>query len=130
VFGDQLNAINISGIIVIFMGVLLYKVSLHLNHQRETLSADIEIDAEFSQVHGDDDYENESSPPKNFKRLQKNSDPDLSSMITMYEDEIGEKVCRDFTKINSRNASPNSSNRNLEVQGGGKIEDDDGLLLV
>jgi hypothetical protein len=126
VFGDQLNAVNISGIIVIFMGVFLYKVTLHINHnQREALSTDVESDAEFSQVNADD-YENEPPSPKNLKRLQKNSDPDLTLRFRI--DLEDEEVRRDLTNniaLRGR-SSPHSSNGNLEIDGG---EEDD-LVLV
>lgn len=130
VFGDQLNAVNISGIIVIFMGAFLYKVTLHLNHQRENVSAD-ESDAEFSQVHGEDDYDNEPASPRSMKRLQKNrnktSDPDLTLGFSVDDDLEDEDVVKGFSKTNlPRRSSPKTSNGNLEID----AEDEQELVLV
>jgi hypothetical protein len=89
VFGDQLNAVNISGIIVIFMGVFLYKVTLHINHnQREALST------------------------------EKNSDPDLTLRFRIdLEDEEVRRDLTNNIALRGR-SSPHSSNGNLEIDGG------------
>lgn len=114
------------------MGVFLYKVTLHLNHtQRDNIPADIESDAEFSQVHGEDDYDNEPASPRNIKRLQKNmnktSDPDLTLGFSLDDELEDEEVVRDFTKTKLRGrSSPNTSNGNLEID----AEDDEELVLV
>lgn len=125
-FGDELNAVNISGIIVIFMGVFLYKVTLHINHQRrDGASAEIDSgDAEFSQVLSDE-YENEVSP-QNLKRLQKNSDPDLALRFSI-DDEMDEDLRRELgasSQLRGR-SSPHASNENFEID-----DDEEDLVLV
>lgn len=132
VFGDQLNAVNISGIIVIFMGVFLYKITLHLNHmQRETAPGELESDAEFSQVHGEDDYDNEPSPRKELKRLQKTSDPDLTLCFRIDDEMEDEEVVRDGTNATLRGrSSPHSSNGQLDENMEMDMQDEEELVLV
>lgn len=131
VFGDQLNAVNISGIIVIFMGVFLYKVTLHLNHMKsENSSADSQIvGAEFTHVHGDDDYDNEPpSPNRMLKRQQKSSDPDLVLKFIIADDDSEEDIVRDTEespRLRGR-SSPNTSNGNLEIDD----REDSDLVIV
>ena len=120
-----MNAVNISGIIVIFLGVFLYKVTLHLNHKnRDAATGGIESsDAEFAQVQGDDDYDNEpASPVRSLKRLQKTSDPDLTLRFRI-DDEMDEEEEAQSGATATNNtlrgrSSPNSSNGNLEIDGG------------
>lgn len=110
---------NISGIIVIFFGVFLYKVTLHLNHKnRDAAAMGMEsCDAEFAQVHGDEDYDNEpSSPIQSLKRLQKTSDPDLTLQFRIDDEMDEEDVQRDKSNDGLRGrSSPHSSNGNLEI---------------
>ena len=131
VFGDQLNAVNISGIIVIFMGVFLYKVTLHLNHMKsENLTADSQTGAEFTHVHeDDDDYDNEPVSPSRVLKCQlKSSDPDLALKFIIADDESEEEdMIRDTESPRLRGrSSPHSSGGNLEIDDG---EDSD-LVIV
>jgi hypothetical protein len=48
-FGDQLNAINITGISIVFFGVILYKVVFHLEKaEREQGEAYLHVNARES----------------------------------------------------------------------------------
>lgn len=59
-FGDELNIINISGIIVVFMGVFLYKATLYFSRiDKETISDGAENESDFSRVTASDVYEDE-----------------------------------------------------------------------
>lgn len=84
IFGDELNVINVSGIIVVFLGVLLYKITL--------FSADKEVVAEdddngrFSRINSGDVYEDEPSSLRRSKIL-KNSDPDLALKYSIDDDD-------------------------------------------
>mmetsp|Transcript_9583 Transcript_9583/g.14784 ORF Transcript_9583/g.14784 Transcript_9583/m.14784 type:complete len:444 (+) Transcript_9583:95-1426(+) len=91
IFGDDLNVINISGIVVVFMGVFLYKATLLLNNAEKDISNEIESNPDFSRINSDDVYEDE--PPTsnslfNSKNREKNSDPDLALKFTI--DDIDE----------------------------------------
>lgn len=111
------------------MGVFLYKITLHLNHmQRETASGELESDAEFSQVHGEDDYDNEPSPRKELKRLQKTSDPDLTLRFSIDDEMEDDEILRDGTNNTTLRgrSSPHSSTENMEID----IEDEEELVLV
>lgn len=94
-FGDELNAVNLSGICVVFLGVFLYKATLLINQMDvETPSADIENDAEFSRVRMEDAYDNEGiSSERRSKRLHghKNSDPDLALRFRIDDDDEEEE---------------------------------------
>ena len=59
-FNDELNIINISGIIVVFMGVFLYKATLYFSRiEKETISDGAENESDFSRVTASDVYEDE-----------------------------------------------------------------------
>ncbi|KAL9181376.1 hypothetical protein ACHAXT_010181 [Thalassiosira profunda] len=83
-FGDNLNAINLSGIAVVFSGVFLYKVSLHLSKmetQEKEDHLDVEKNIQFTRVASSmDGYEDEPPLPHRLKRTrgEKNSDPDIA----------------------------------------------------
>eukprot|EP00985_Skeletonema_marinoi_P014783 scaffold7526_cov66-Skeletonema_marinoi.AAC.2 len=86
IFGDDLNVINISGIVVVFMGVFLYKAMLLLNNAEKDISNESESNPDFSRINSDDVYEDE--PPTsnslfNSKNREKNSDPDLALKFTI-----------------------------------------------
>ena len=114
------------------MGAFLYKVTLHLNHmQRENVSGDLETDAEFSQVNGEDDYDNEPPSPRNLKRLQKTSDPDLTLRFSIDDEMEDEDVVRDATNATLRGrSSPHSSNDSLNHNMEIDMEDEKDLVLV
>ena len=102
-FGDELNIINISGIIVVFLGVLLYKVALHINHiDGGDLSDDIEKNAAFSRVHSADVYENEPSPRRGRRSRGKNSDPDLVLRFNIDDDDMDEEILLDKAGLSLR----------------------------
>ena len=97
--------------------------------QRENVSGDLETDAEFSQVNGEDDYDNEPPSPRNLKRLQKTSDPDLTLRFSI-DDEM-EDVVRDATNATLRGrSSPHSSNDSLNHNMEIDMEDEKDLVLV
>jgi len=92
-FGDELNVINISGLIVVFLGVFLYKVTLHISKmEKETSSGNIQKDTQFSRI-ASDVYEDEPVPhrPKR-SRAGKNSDPDIALTFTIEDEDIDEEV--------------------------------------
>jgi hypothetical protein len=94
-FGDNLNIINVSGIVVVFLGVLLYKVTHYLSAEKESFTSDENDKSYFSsisQVDGSDVfvYEDDDKSPRHAKRLQRGklSDPDFAlSLIFDEEDE-------------------------------------------
>lgn len=96
-FGDDLNVVNISGIIVVFLGVFLYKVTLHLStvekeNSLTTSASDIEDSGHFSRISSSDmnfAYEEEVSPRRG--KRQKNSDPDLALMYKIEDDDIDDE---------------------------------------
>jgi len=98
VFGDNLNTINISGIVVVFSGIFLYKVTLHISktEQHNMDESEIESTANFSRVGESDIYEDEELP-KRIKRSMKNSDPDiaLSYDFDIDDDDEEELMARD-----------------------------------
>ena len=81
-FGDNLNLINVSGIIVVFLGVVLYKVTHYLsaeNERRRTIDESNKAKfSSISQVDGSEvfAYEDETSP--RVKRKDSYSDMLLS----------------------------------------------------
>lgn len=81
-FGDNLNIINVSGIVVVFLGVFLYKATLLLSsssEHKEDSMGDIENNSQFSRIssseNGEFAYEDEMSTRRAKAR---NSDPDLA----------------------------------------------------
>lgn len=85
IFGDQLNVINISGIVVVFMGVFLYKVTLHMNYAEKDISNENESNPDFTRINSNDVYEDEPPKTNSFlhKKSKKNSDPDLALKFTI-----------------------------------------------
>lgn len=81
-FGDDLNIINVSGIVVVFFGVFLYKVTLHLSKAEKEVDAG-ETDSVFSRVSSLDAYDDEM--PRRHKH--KNSNPDLALIYTIDDDD-------------------------------------------
>lgn len=88
-FGDELNAINISGICVVFMGVALYKITLVFTANEKETPVDnaSEMDNGFAPVHAEQIFAAEPDPygramgrALNGKSSEKNSDPDLALM--------------------------------------------------
>lgn len=97
IFGDNLNVINISGIAVVFMGVFLYKATLHLNNVEKDVSD--ESNPDFVRVNSDDIYEDEppiSNSLFNSRKTTKNSDPDLALKFTIEDDGIDEDALHDM----------------------------------
>ena len=96
-FGDNLNLINITGIVVVFLGVFLYKATLHLNREEKDVSE--ESNPNFSRIHSDDLYEDE--PPltsllNGRMKRKKNSDADLALKFTIEDGDIDEDVLHDM----------------------------------
>ena len=54
-FGDRLNAINISGIVVVNIGVLFHKATLHLSKTKDDATKKIEVDNKYVLCLSDDD---------------------------------------------------------------------------
>lgn len=81
-FGDDLNIINVSGIVVVFFGVFLYKVTLHLSKAEKEVDAG-ETDSVFSRVSSLDAYDDEM--PRRHKH--KNSNPDLALSYTIDDED-------------------------------------------
>jgi hypothetical protein len=83
-FGDNLNIINVSGIVVVFLGVFLYKVTHYLSAQKESSATDENDKSYFSrisQADGSDIFVYEDELPRRTKRQLsrgKLSDPDLT----------------------------------------------------
>ena len=92
IFGDNLNVVNVSGIVVVFLGVFFYKVTLHLGKmEKENLSNDENNTLNntlFSRISSLDGYENEPSMP----RRHKNSDPDIALTFKIDDEDIDEDV--------------------------------------
>lgn len=66
-FGDSLNAINIFGIFVVNIGVLIYKVTLHLSQSENDKCQKIEEDSQYCLCIGDDDYDVDSNNDFNYE---------------------------------------------------------------
>lgn len=62
-FGDSLNAINISGIIIVNIGVLLHKVTLPLSKSKHKEHQKIEEDSQYFLCISDDDDSNDDFIP-------------------------------------------------------------------
>lgn len=58
-FGDELNAINISGIVVVNIGVLFYKATLHLSKTKDKSTHKIEVDNKYVLCLSDDDCDDD-----------------------------------------------------------------------
>ncbi|KAL7535452.1 hypothetical protein ACHAXR_006492 [Thalassiosira sp. AJA248-18] len=89
-FGDDLNLVNVSGIVVVFFGVFLYKVTLHLSKAEEKdqiQSSDLENNTQFSRISSLDVYEDETIP-HNVKRVHKDSDPDIVLTFKIDDEDI------------------------------------------
>eukprot|EP00986_Skeletonema_menzelii_P007136 scaffold2763_cov155-Skeletonema_menzelii.AAC.7 len=85
IFGDALNVINISGIVVVFLGVFLYKATLHLNNSEKDPGTESESNRHFTRINSDDVYEDEPPTLNSLfsKKSKKNSDPDLALKFTI-----------------------------------------------
>ncbi len=62
-FGDSLNAINISGIIIVNIGVLLHKVTLPLSKSNNKEHQKVEEDSQYFLCISDDDDSNDDFVP-------------------------------------------------------------------
>lgn len=104
-FGDDLNLINITGIVVVFLGVFLYKATLHLNREEKGASEESISHPNFTRIHSDDLYEDE--PPSTSLyggKRKKNSDPDLALKFRIEDEDIDEDMLRDMnTDLMRRN---------------------------
>ena len=83
-----------SGIVVVFLGVLLYKVTHYLSAEKESFISDENDKSYFStisQVDGSDVfvYEDDNKAPRHAKRLQRGklSDPDLALTLIFDEED-------------------------------------------
>ena len=114
-FGDNLNAVNVSGIVVVFLGVFLYKATLHLSHVEKDVSE--ESNSNFTRIDSDDVYEDE--PPSNSLlkgRTRKHSDPDLALKFTIEDDDVDEDLLRDMNLMRRNNGT--SGNFELDGRNG------------
>ena len=84
-FKDQINSINASGIVVVFMGVFLYKASLHFS------KTEAEANTLFSRVTGNDLYEEEIIPHSHDER-QDNLDPNNAMSFTIDDEDNDEGI--------------------------------------
>ena len=102
-FGDQLNVINISGIVVVFLGVFLYKATLHLNNSEKDPSIESENNRNFTRINSDDVYEDEPPTLNSLfsKKSKKNSDPDLALKFTIDDFDEDEEVHDDLMRRNN-----------------------------
>ena len=116
-----MNIINVSGIVVVFLGVFLYKVSLHLSRsEKESDTSDAEKNTHFSRISSSDVsdivgdvfiYE-ENPSSRRGKRTTKNSDPDLALRFSiddeMDEDELMSSLegASPLRRTNTPNGSP------------------------
>ncbi len=84
-FDDNLNIINVSGIAVVFLGVLLYKVTLHISKAEISESWMSEEESKYfsrvslSDVSNDDFNYEEDVATRRGKRSR--SDPDIALML-------------------------------------------------
>ena len=116
-FGDDLNIVNVSGIIVVFCGVFLYKVTLHLsNSEKEnTLTNDTLGNGDgFLRISSGDmsdvfSPEGNVSPRRDYKK--RNSDPDIC--LSFRIDDIDDDVEDEALSING--TSPLRERGNFEV---------------
>ena len=81
-FGDNLNVINVSGIVVVFLGVLLYKITFHLaNSEKENkVTSATDDSSHFSRLSSSDI--NDSF----VQEKRKNSDADLALTYKIDDD--------------------------------------------
>ena len=116
-----MNIINVSGIVVVFLGVFLYKVSLHLSRsEKESDTSDADKNTHFSRISSSDvsdivgDVFIYEENPRRGKLTSKNSDPDIALRFSiddeMDEDELmssleGASPLR-RTNTNTPNGSP------------------------
>eukprot|EP00571_Detonula_confervacea_P007491 CAMPEP_0172316452 /NCGR_PEP_ID=MMETSP1058-20130122/28265_1 /TAXON_ID=83371 /ORGANISM="Detonula confervacea, Strain CCMP 353" /LENGTH=403 /DNA_ID=CAMNT_0013030761 /DNA_START=188 /DNA_END=1399 /DNA_ORIENTATION=- len=94
-FGDNLNLVNVSGIVVVFLGVFLYKVTYHLsNLEKANLSSDTENNTHFSRLSSNDIFIEENASARLGKRshVGKNSDPDITLTFKIDDEDIDEEV--------------------------------------
>jgi hypothetical protein len=97
-FGDNLNIINVSGIVVVFLGVFLYKVTHYMSAEKESNindEKDLSYFSSISQVDGSDIfvYEDDDNSPRRAKRLQrvKLSDPDLALSFRIDDEDFSDE---------------------------------------
>ena len=97
-FGDNLNIINVSGIIVVFLGVFLYKVTHYISAEKESTIIDEKDMSRFSrisQVDGGDIfvYEDENDSSRRAKRLHRGklSDPDLALSFRIDDEDLSDE---------------------------------------
>jgi len=125
-FGDDLNIVNVSGIIVVFCGVFLYKVTLHLsNSEKEnTLTNDTQGNGDgFLRISSGDmsdvfSPEGNVSPRRDYKK--RNSDPDIA--LSFRIDDIDD----DVEALSINGTSPLRERGNFEVDN--KDEESTGII--
>lgn len=101
-FGDNLNLINLSGIAVVFLGVVLYKFTLYFSRlEKENMSSDAQDKTHFSRISSLDDYEDE--PIRAKRSRHKNSDPDLALSFKIDDEDIDEDI---LMEMNGNGLSP------------------------
>lgn len=95
-FDDNLNVINVSGIVVVFLGVLLYKVTLHISKSDNSESWINEDDNKYfsrvslSDVSNDDFNYEEDVAIRRGKRSR--SDPDIALMLIADDIDLDDDV--------------------------------------
>lgn len=96
-FGDKLNVINVSGIVVVFLGIFLYKVTLHISktQQQGDVDGEIETTAHVAPTKYRDFYEDE---PLDGNGRDKNSRPD-STDYTIEDDGIDDDLIQDGSSL-------------------------------
>lgn len=109
VFDDNLNVINVSGIIVVFLGVLLYKVTLHISRSEKESRISEDEHKFFSRVSlsdvSDDFAYEEDSSSRRGKRSR--SDPDIALMFKMEELELDDEMSKNLDGISPRRGRVN-----------------------
>lgn len=127
-FGDNLNVINVSGIVVVFLGVFLYKITLHLsNLEKENMPSDTEDNTHFSRISSGDVFEYEDNRLARFGKLSrgKNSDPDISLSFKIDDEDSDEEVL-----MNTRGPSPLRERTNGSALELDKQEEENPGLIV
>ncbi len=136
-FGDNLNIINVSGIVVVFLGVFLYKVTHYLSAQKESCLTDENDKSYFSsisQVDGSDIfvYEDELPSRRSKRRLSRGklSDPDLTLSFRIDDEEDEEDDDSERETKNMDGSSPlrriNGSSHGSSLQ----LDKKEGILEV
>lgn len=131
VMGDQLNTVNSLGCVVVFSGVLLYKISHHLEHKEKVYdSLDMDSAGSTSVL-----LEEDSSPLGHERRLSRGTgdDHDLADQVTMMEAtiSIGDRSGAEanaYGTINKRRRAARSTSLDQETSQRPLVESKDAEL--